>query len=110
MKTEKRLLKDIERAYRITISDIKSYIRQAGTISVEVAKRLIRFNYFKNEDAVKLWLYEDKGVHNFIVAIDMFDLQLWLIEKYGVDYDTIENIQDELRFLTTFYVNNPVGA
>ena len=107
MKTEKRLLKDIERAYRITISDIKSYIRQAGTISVEVAKRLIRFNYFKNEDAVKLWLYEDKGVNNFIVAIDMFDLQLWLVENYGVDYDTIENIQDELRFLTTFYVNNP---
>ena len=107
MKTEKRLLKDIERAYRITISDIKSYIRQAGTISVEVAKRLIRWNYFKNEDAVKLWLYEDKGVNNFIVAIDMFDLQLWLVENYGVDYDTIENIQDELRFLTTFYVNNP---
>ena len=107
MKTEKRLLKDIERAYRITISDIKSYIRQAGTISVEVAKRLIRFNYFKNTNVAKIWTYEDEGVNNFIIAIDMFDLQLWLIEKYGVDYDTIENIQDELRFLTTFYVNNP---
>ena len=107
MKTEKRLLRDIENAYRITISDIKRYIRQAGTINVEVAKRLIRWNYFKNEDSVKLWLYEDKGVNNFIIAIDMFDLQLWLIENYGVDYDIIENIEEELRFLTTFYINNP---
>ena len=112
MTAEKRLLKDIENAYRITISDIKRYIRQTGTISVEVVKKFIRFNYFKNEDAVKLWLYEDKGVNNFIIAIDMFDLQLWIVENYGVDYDTIENIQDELRFLTTFYVNKPypVGA
>ena len=107
MKTEKRILNDIERAYRITKSDINSYIRQAGTITVEVAKRFIRFNYFKNEYPVKIWLYEDEGVKNFIMAIDMFDLQLWLVENYGVDYDIIENIEDELRFLTTFYVNNP---
>ena len=107
MTAEKRLLKDIERAYRITKSDINSYIRQSGTISVDAVKRLIRFNYFKNENAVKLWLYEDKGVKNFIISIDMFDLQLWLVENYGVDYDIIENIQDELRYLTIFYVNNP---
>ena len=107
MKTEKRLLKDIEKAYRITKSDINSYIRQTGTISVDVVKRLIRWNYFKNEDSVKLWLYEDEGVNNFIIAIDMFDLQLWLVENYGVEYDIIENIQDELRYLTTFYINNP---
>ena len=107
MKTEKRLLKDIENAYRITISDIKRYIRQAGTINTDVVKKFIRFNYFKNKDAVKLWLYEDEGVNNFIIAIDMFDLQLWLVQNYGVDYDIIENIQDELRFLTTFYVNKP---
>ena len=107
MTAEKRLLKDIERAYRITKSDINSYIRQTGTITVEAAKRLIRWNYFKNEDSVKIWLYEDKGVKNFIISIDMFDLQLWLVENYGVDYDIIENIEDELRYLTIFYVNNP---
>ena len=107
MKTEKRILKDIEKAYIITKSDINSYIRQSGTISVDVVKRLIRWNYFKNENAVKMWLYEDDGVNNFIIAIDMFDLQLWLIENYGVEYDIIENIEDELRYLTTFYVNIP---
>ena len=105
MTAEKRVLKDLEKAYIITKSDIKSYIRQTGTISVEVAKSLIRWNYFRNEDAVKLWLYEDKGVNNFIIAIDMFDLQLWLVENYGVEYDIIENIEDELRYLTTFYIN-----
>lgn len=107
MKNEKRLLKDIENAYRITISDIKRYIRQAGSITIDVVKKFIRFNYFKNEYPVKIWLYEDEGVNNFIIAIDMFDLQLWLVENYGVDYDIIENIQDELRFLTTFYINKP---
>ena len=107
MKTEKRILKDIERAYRITISDIKRYTRQAGTISIDVVKKFIRFNYFKNTKVAKIWLYEDEGVNNFIVAIDMFDLQLWLVVNYGVDFDIIENIEDELRFLTTFYVNKP---
>ena len=107
MKTEKRILKDIEKAYIITKSDINSYIRQSGTISVDVVKRLIRWNYFKNENAVKMWLYEDEGVNNFIIAIDMFDLQLWLVENYGVDYDIIENIENELNYLTTFYVNRP---
>ena len=107
MKTEKRLLKDIEYAYRITKSDINSYIRQSGTITIEAVKRLIRFNYFKNTNVAKIWTYEDEGVKNFIIAIDMFDLQLWLIENYGVDYDVIENIEDELRYLTTFYINKP---
>ena len=37
----------------------------------------------------------------------MFDLQLWLVKNYGVDYDIIENIEDELRFMTTFYINKP---
>ena len=107
MKNEKRLLIDMERAYGMTLYDIRRYIRQVGSITVDVVKKFIRFNYFKNEDSVKLWLYEDEGVNNFIIAIDMFDLQLWLIENYGVDYDIIENIENELRFLTTFYVNKP---
>ena len=107
MKTEKRILKDIENAYRITISDINRYIRQAGTISIDVVKKFIRFNYFKNTKVAKIWTYEDEGVNNFIMAIDMFDLQLWLVVNYGVDYDIIENIEDELRFMTTFYINNP---
>ena len=107
MTAEKRLLKDIERAYRITKSDINSYIRQTGTITVEAAKRLIRWNYFKNTNVAKIWTYEDEGVNNFIIAIDMFDLQLWLVENYGVDYDIIENIEEELRYMTIFYVNKP---
>ena len=107
MKTEKRILKDIENAYRITISDINRYIRQAGTISVDVVKKFILFNYFKNTKVAKIWTYEDEGVNNFIMAIDMFDLQLWLYVNYGVDLDIIKNIEDELRFLTTFYINKP---
>ena len=105
MKTEKRVLKDLEMAYRITKSDINSYIRQTGTITIEAIKRLIRWNYFKNTNVAKIWTYEDEGVNNFIIAIDMFDLQLWLVENYGVDYDIIENIQDELNYLTIFYIN-----
>ena len=107
MKNEKRLLNDMERAYVMTLSDIARYKRQAGTISIDVVKKFIRFNYFKNTNVTKIWTYEDEGVNNFIIAIDMFDLQLWLVENYGVDYDIIENIEDELRFLTTFYVNKP---
>ena len=107
MTAEKRVLKDFERAYRITKSDINSYIRQAGTISVEVAKRLIRWNYFKNEDAVDFYAYEDKGVNNIVITMDMFELHLWLIENYGADIDIIENIEEELNYLTTFYINNP---
>lgn len=106
MKNEKRLLKDIENAYRITISDIKRYIRQAGTISIDVVKKFIRFNYFKNTNPVKLWTYEDEGVNNFIITIDMFELQLWILENYDIEPDRLDDIEDELRFLTTFYVNN----
>ena len=104
MKNEKRLLNDMERAYVMTLSDIARYKRQAGTISIDVVKKFICFNYFKNTNVTKIWTYEDEGVNNFIIAIDMFDLQLWLVENYGVDYDIIENIKDELRFLTTFYI------
>ena len=104
MKNEKRLLNDMERAYVMTLSDIARYKRQAGTISIDVVKKFICFNYFKNTNVTKIWTYEDEGVNNFIIAIDMFDLQLWLVENYGVDYDIIENIEDELRFLTTFYI------
>ena len=104
MKNEKRLLNDMERAYVMTLSDIARYKRQAGTISIDVVKKFICFNYFKNTNVTKIWTYEDDGVKNFIMAIDMFDLQLWLVENYGVDYDIIENIEDELRFLTTFYI------
>ena len=107
MKTEKRILKDIENAYRITKSDINRYIRQAGTISVDVVKRLIRWNYFRNEDAVDIYYYEDDGVNNIIVTMDMFDLHLWLIENYGIDIDIIDDIAEELNYLTTFYVNKP---
>ena len=107
MTTEKRLLKDIENAYRITISDIKRYIRQTGTISIDVVKKFICFNYFKNTNAAKIWTYEDEGVNNIIMTIDMFDLKLWLFEKYDIDIDMLDNIEDELRFLTTFYINKP---
>ena len=107
MTTEKRLLKDIENAYRITISDIKRYIRQTGTISIDVVKKFIRFNYFKNTNVTKIWTYEDEGVDNIIMTIDMFDLKLWLFEKYDIDIDMLDNIEDELRFLTTFYINKP---
>ena len=107
MTAEKRLLKDIERAYRITKSDINSYIRQTGTITVEAAKRLIRWNYFKNTNVAKIWTYEDEGVNNFIITMDMFDLHLWIIENYGADIDIIENIEEELNYLTTFYINKP---
>ena len=107
MKKEQRLLKDIENAYRITISDIKRYIRQTGTISIDVVKKFIRFNYFKNTNVEKIWTYEDEGVNNFIMTIDMFDLQLWILENYDIEPDRLDDIEDELRFLTTFYINKP---
>ena len=107
MKNEKRLLKDIENAYRITISDIKRYKRQAETISIDVAKKFIGFNYFKNTNPVKLWTYEDEGVNNFIITMDMFELQLWILENYDIEPEKLDDISDELRFLTTFYVNKP---
>ena len=102
-KIRKRVLNDIEKAYRMTISDINRYIRQAGTITIEVIKRLIRWNYFKNEDAVDLYAYQDD--ENTIITADMFELQLWLIENYGVDSDIMEDIEDKLNELTTIRIN-----
>ena len=104
-KIKKRVLKDMERSYEITLSDINRYIKQAGSITVDVVKRLIRWNYFKNEDAVDFYTYDDNGVNNIIVTMDMFDLQLWLVENYGIDIDIIDDISDELNYLTTFYIN-----
>ena len=106
-KIKKRVLNDIEKAYRMTMSDIHRYIRQAGTITIEVIKRLIRWNYFENKDAVDLYYYEDDGVNNIIITMDMFDLQLWLIEKYGIDIDIMDDIEEELNYLTTIYINKP---
>ena len=106
IKIQKRVLKDIERSYEMTLSDINRYIRQAGSITVDVVKRLIRWNYFRNEDAVDIYYYEDKGVNNIIVTMDMFELHLWLIENYGIDIDIIDDIQEELNYLTTFYITS----
>ena len=104
-KIEQRVLNDIERSYVLTLSDIDRYKRQAGSINVEVIKRLIRWNYFRNEDAVDFYYYEDKGVNKIIVAIDMFDLQLWLLETYGIDMEILEDIENELCFLAIFCIN-----
>ena len=105
IKLKKRVLNDLESSYGMTLYDIKKYIRQTGSITVDVVKRLICWNYFKNEDAVDIHYYEDDGVNNIIVTMDMFDLHLWLIENYGIDVDIIDDISDELNYLTTFYIN-----
>lgn len=105
IKIKKRVLNDMERGYELTLSDIARYKRQAGSINVEVIKRLIRWNYFRNEDAVDFYYYEDKGVNKIIVAIDMFDLQLWLLETYGIDMEILEDIENELSFLAIFCIN-----
>ena len=104
-KIKKRILNDMERGYELTLSDIARYKRQAGSINVEVIKRLIRWNYFRNEDAVDFYYYEDKSVNKIIVAIDMFDLQLWLLETYGIDMEILEDIENELSFLAIFCIN-----
>lgn len=105
-KIKKRVLNYLERSYDMTKSDIARYKRQAGSITIDVIKRLIRWNYFNNEDDVDLYYYEDDGVNNIIVAMDMFDLHLWLIRNYGIDIDTLDDIEEELNYLTTFYINN----
>lgn len=105
MKNEKRLLNDLERSYEITLYDIRWYIRQAGSITIDVVKRLIRWNYFNNEDAVDFIYYEDDGVNNIIVKMDMFDLQLWILQNYDIDPDKLDDIGEELDYLTTFYIN-----
>ena len=104
-KIKKRVLRDIERSYEMTISDIKRYVRQTGTININVVKKFIGFNFFKNTNPVKLWTYEDEGVKNFIISMDMFELHLWLIENYGIDVDIIDDIQDELDHFTTIKIN-----
>ena len=104
-KIKKRILNDMERGYELTMSDIARYKRQAGSINVEVIKRLIRWNYFRNEDAVDFYYYEDKNVNKIIVAMDMFDLQLWLVETYGIDMEILEDIENELSFLAIFCIN-----
>ena len=106
-KIKKRVLNYMERAYGMTLYDIRRYIRQTGSITIDVIKRLISWNYFENKDAVDVYYHEDKGVNNIIVTMDMFDLQLWLVEKYGADIDIIEDIEDELNYLTTIYIPNP---
>ena len=58
-KIETRVLNDMERSYLMTLSDIARYKRQAGSITTEVVKRLIRWNYFKNEDDVDLYVHQD---------------------------------------------------
>lgn len=105
IKIKKRVLNDMERGYELTLSDIARYKRQAGSINVEVIKRLIRWNYFRNEDAVDFYYYEDKNVNKIIVAMDMFDLQLWLVETYGIDMEILEDIENELSFLAIFCIN-----
>ena len=102
IKIEKRALNDMERAYEMTLSDIHRYIRQAGTITPEVVKRLIRWNYFKNEDAVDLYTYQDD--YETIITMDMFDLQLWIAENYGLDSDMLDDIEEDLNHLTTFKI------
>ena len=105
IKIQKRILKDIERSYEMTLSDINRYIRQAGSISIDVVKRLIRWNYFNNKDAVDLYDYQDDYTNNIIITMDMFELQLWLIENYDVDIDIIENIEEKLTYFTTIKIN-----
>lgn len=101
-KIKKRVLNDLESSYEMTISDMNRYIRQAGSITVDVVKRLIRWNYFRNEDAVDFYDYQDD--YEIIITVDMFDLHLWLIENYGIDTDIINDIQDELDHLTFFKI------
>ena len=105
IKIKKRVLRDMERSYEMTKSDINRYIRQAGSINTDVVKRLIRWNYFRNEDAVDIYCYEDDGVNNIVITMDMFELQLWLVENYGIDIEIIEDIAEELNYLTTLYFN-----
>lgn len=107
MKKEQRILKDIEKSYRITMSDINRYIRQTGTINIDIIKKFICLNYFKNTNASQIWSYEDDGVNNIIIAMDMFELQLWILESYDIEAVKLDDIEDELSFLTTFYINKP---
>ena len=101
MKNEKRLLNDMKRAYIMTLSDIARYKRQTGKITIEVVKKFIGWNYFKNTNPVRLWTYEDDGGNYTIIAMDMFELQLWILENYDIDIDILDKIEDELSYYTT---------
>ena len=103
IKMEKRVVSDMRRSYEMTLSDISHYIRQAGSINAEVVMRLIRWNYFENKDPVDFYYCLDKGV-NIIITMDMFDLHLWLMEKYGIEIDLINDIQEDLDYYTTFNI------
>lgn len=107
MKNEKRLLIDMENAYGMTLYDIRKYVRQTGSISIDVVKRLINFNYFNNTNPVKLWSYTTNDENHFIVAMDMFDLQLWILQNYDIEVDKLDDIEEELDYLTTFAINKP---
>ena len=102
-KIKKRVLNYLESSYGMTKYDIQKYIRQTGSITIDVIKRLIRWNYFKNEDAVDLWTHDD-GENNVLIAMDMFDLELWLTENYGIDIDMLNDIEDEISYFTTIGV------
>ena len=106
MKNEKRLLNDMERAYGMTLYDIRKYIRQTGSITIDVVKRLIGWNFFENTNPVQLWSYTSNDENEFIVAMDMFDLQLWILQNYDIDIDRLDDIEDDLEYLTTFTINN----
>ena len=104
IKIKKRVLNDIERSYELTLSDIARYKRQAGSITIDVVKRLIRWNYFRNTNPVQLWSYTSNDENYFIVAMDMFDLQLWLVETYNLDTDILNDIEEELIYYSTIVV------
>ena len=101
MKIEQKVLNDMKRAYVMTLADIARYKKQAGKISIDVVKKFIGWNYFKNTNPVRLWTYEEEDVKYSIVAMDMFDLQLWILENYDIDIDSLDKIEDELSYFTT---------
>ena len=101
MKIEQKVLNDMKRAYVMTLADIAKYKKQAGKISIDVVKKFIGWNYFKNTNPVRLWTYEEEDVKYSIVAMDMFDLQLWILENYDIDIDMLDKIEEELNYFTT---------
>ena len=105
MKIEQKVLKDMKRAYVMTLSDIARYKRQAGKITIEVVKKFIGWNYFKNTNPVRLWTYEGEGGNYTLIAMDMYDLHLWILENYDIDIDMLDNIADELSYYTTIGIN-----
>ena len=105
MKNEKRLLHAPPPPPPLTLADIVRYKRQAGTISIDVVKKFIGWNYFKNTNPVRLWTYEEEDGKYSIVTMDMFDLQLWILENYDIDIDSLDSIEEELSYYTTIGIN-----